>query len=130
MAPRNCPFSEPSEGWHRWSSSSADARLLQELVRNDRVVGLAALDVQIQYPQFQVYKPDNFSKNLSRVKANVGLVQTANFVVPTPAPQLLWLRWQLKAILQSRFVPHWWSQRSPSTKPHLCVMIWKTSLTV
>ena len=74
---RPVPFSQPAEGWHRWSARSDNGKILANLLQaeatRDRVGLMAALDVQIAYPQFQAYSPASFSKNLSRMKGDLGL---------------------------------------------------------
>ena len=85
MPPRPVPFSEPSEGWWRWNSSHANSKQLEDLLKSDKLIGLAALDIQIKYPQFQKYKPENFSKNLSRVKQELGLREAAAGAPDTPS---------------------------------------------
>lgn len=77
MVPHPIPFTEPAEGWWRWNSCHANSKQLKDLLKGDKLIGLAALDVQIKYPQFQKYKPENFSKNLSRVKLELGLGEAA-----------------------------------------------------
>lgn len=54
-------------------------------MKSDKLIGLAALDVQIKYPQFQKYKPENFSKNLSRVKLELGLREAAAGAAEAPS---------------------------------------------
>jgi hypothetical protein len=74
MTPRPVPFNETPGGWHRWNSRGQDGQTLVTLLNTGAIhAGMAALDVQIAYPQFQVYKPETFSKNLSRIRQDINL---------------------------------------------------------
>ena len=83
---RKVPFQEPSGGWTRWSSNSEDGRQLKTLLQNGTIHnGMSALDVQIYFPQFQVYAPSNFCKNLSRIRRESGVrASGAPPAVPIP----------------------------------------------
>ena len=83
---RQVPFQEPSGGWVRWSSNSEDGRQLKTLLQNGTIHnGMSALDVQIYFPQFQVYAPSNFCKNLSRIRRESG-VRAAGSPPAIPIP--------------------------------------------
>lgn len=83
---RQVPFQEPAAGWTRWSSNSEDGRQLKTLLQNGTIHnGMSALDVQIYFPQFQVYAPSNFCKNLSRIRRESG-VRTAGTPPAVPIP--------------------------------------------
>ena len=71
------PFSMLSMGWTHWSGNSDDSKMLDELIARRLMNGMSVLDVQIRFPCFQKYKPDNLSKNLSHQKQDMGLQSSA-----------------------------------------------------
>jgi hypothetical protein len=85
MVLRPIPFSEPPQGWYRWSSNAPDARLLDELISSGKTIGLSALDVQLKYPQLQTYNPSNFSKNFSRRKQDLSFRSGVDSTPPVVA---------------------------------------------
>ena len=64
-------------GWSHWSGNSDDSKMLDELITKRLVDGMSVLDVQIRFPCFQKYNPDNFSRNLVSSKQEMGLQSSA-----------------------------------------------------
>ncbi len=81
------PFTEPFGGWKRWKTRSDHGRQLLVLIESGAIDdGMSALDIQIKHPQFQVYNPTAFSKNLSRLRKDINIKASgaASPVMPPP----------------------------------------------
>lgn len=58
----------PPTGWHRWNSSGTDGRNLIRMISSGEVAQMSSAQIQESYPQYRVYEPQNFSKNVSRLR--------------------------------------------------------------
>jgi hypothetical protein len=57
------------QSYQRWNGNSQNAQLLQSLLRSKAIpANWGALKVQQQYPQFAIYRTENFTVNLSRYR--------------------------------------------------------------
>jgi hypothetical protein len=62
------PINGTPNGDNRWSSNSADGRLLQSLIETGVITGMSAKTVQMNYPQFKTYANNSFAANLRRFR--------------------------------------------------------------
>ena len=76
------------ESYIRWNGNSQNAQLLQSLLRTGAIpANWGAVKIQQQYPQFAVYRTENFGVTLSRYRRKMSKSPSAAVVPTQQTPQ-------------------------------------------